>query len=204
MFRLYVFIVFFFGLTFSNAQNMDIELLKEINGNRNVKFENSMLGISNTVVPISVGTPIVLYAVGMIEKDGLTKQKAIFIGQTVAASSFVTYAMKEIVQRDRPYESYPEIDNVTVEDSYSFPSGHTSLAFSTATSVSMVYPKWYIIAPAFLWAGTVGYSRMYLGVHYPSDVLVGALVGSGSAFLCHKLNKWVNKKRRPEQKKLWE
>ncbi|HEU4788615.1 MAG TPA: phosphatase PAP2 family protein, partial [Flavobacterium sp.] len=62
----------------------------------------------------------------------------------------------------------------------------------------------YVIAPSFLWAGAVGYSRMYLGVHYPTDVLAGAIVGSGSAFLCYKLNKWINKKRAPHQKKLWE
>jgi membrane-associated phospholipid phosphatase len=196
--------VFFFCFSFLTAQNLDIELLKGINENRNVGVEKAMIGISNSVVPIAVGTPMVLYAVGIIKKDGLTKQKAIFVGQTVIASSFVVYALKEIVKRDRPYETYPEVDNVIVEDSYSFPSGHASLAFSTATSISMAYPKWYIIAPAFIWAGTVGYSRMYLGLHYPSDVLFGALIGSGSAFLCRKLNKWINKKRRPEQKKLWE
>jgi membrane-associated phospholipid phosphatase len=37
---------------------------------------------------------------------------------------------------------------------------------------------------------------MHLGVHYPSDVVVGALVGSGSAFLCYKANQWINKKRK--------
>ena len=76
------------------------------------------------------------------------------------------------------------------------PSGHTSTAFATATSLSLAYPKWYVVAPSFIWAGTIGYSRMHLGVHYPSDVVVGALVGSGSAFLCYKANQWINKKRK--------
>jgi membrane-associated phospholipid phosphatase len=195
---------FFFCFSISNAQNSDIDLLKKINLNRNTGLESTMKGITNSAMPVSIGTPVIIYAVGLIEKDSITKTKAIFIGETLAASAFISFALKNIVKRDRPYETYPEIDNVTEESSYSFPSMHTSSAFATATSLSMTYPKWYVIAPSFLWAGTVGYSRLYLGVHYPTDVLAGALVGSGSAFLCYKLNKWINKKRAPHQKKLWE
>jgi len=204
MSKIFSLFVFLFCISISNAQNADIDLLKKINGNRNTNLESTMKGITNSAMPVSLGTPIIIYAVGMIEKDSTTKKKAIFIGETLAASVFISVALKSIVKRERPYETYPEIDNVTEESSYSFPSAHTSSAFATATSLSMVYPKWYVIAPSFLWAGAVGYSRMYLGVHYPSDVLAGALVGSGSAFLCYKLNKWINKKRAPHQKKLWE
>lgn len=198
------FSIFFFCFSISNAQNSDIDLLKKINLNRNTSLESTMVGITNSAMPVSVGTPIIIYAVGLIEKDSTTKKKAIFIGESLAASAFISLALKSITKRDRPYETYPEIENVTLESSYSFPSAHTSSAFSTATSLSMAYPKWYVIAPSFLWAGAVGYSRMYLGVHYPTDVLAGAIVGSGSAFLCYKLNKWINKKRAPHQKKLWE
>lgn len=196
--------LFFFCFSISNAQNLDIDILKDINIGRNTSLDPFMKGVTNSVAPISIGTPIIIYTVGLIEKDSITKKKAIFIGESLGASVFITLAMKSIVKRDRPYDTYPEIDNVTEESSYSFPSAHTSFAFATATSLSMVYPKWYVIAPSFLWAGTVGYSRMHLGVHYPSDVLVGAIVGSGSAYLCYKLNKWINKKRAPHQKKLWE
>lgn len=198
------FLAFLFCFSISNAQNIDIDLLEQINGNRNTDLESTMKGITNSVAPISIGAPVIIYAVGLIEKDSVTKRKAIFIGESLAASAFISLALKNIVKRDRPYETYPQIDNVTEESSYSFPSAHTSSAFATATSLSMVYPKWYVIAPSFLWAGAVGYSRMYLGVHYPSDVLAGAIVGSGSAYLCYKLNKWINKKRKPHQKKLWE
>ena len=195
MFRIFPIFVFFFCFSISNAQNSDIDLLKKINLNRNTDIESAMKGITNSAIPVSIGTPIIIYAVGLIEKDSTTKKKAIFIGETFAASAFISLALKSIVKRDRPYVTYPEIDNVVEESSYSFPSGHTSSAFATATSLSMVYPKWYVIAPSFLWAGAVGYSRLYLGVHYPTDVLAGAIVGSGSAYLCYKLNKWINKKR---------
>jgi membrane-associated phospholipid phosphatase len=204
MSKIFSLFVLFFCFSISNAQNSDIDLLKKINGNRNTNIESGMVGITNSVMPISIGTPIIIYAVGLIEKDSITKKKAIFIGETFAASAFVTLALKSITKRDRPYVTYPEIDNVVEESSYSFPSGHTSLAFATATSLSMAYPKWYVIAPSFLWAGAVGYSRLYLGVHYPTDVLAGAIVGSGSAFLCYKLNKWINKKKIRKVPKLWE
>ncbi|WP_281322017.1 phosphatase PAP2 family protein [Flavobacterium aestivum] len=194
----------FFCFSISNAQNSDIDLLKKINLNRNTNLESTMIGITNSALPVSIGTPVIIYTVGLIEKDSVTKKKAIFIGESLAASAFISFALKKITKRERPYVTYPEIDNVTEESSYSFPSAHTSSAFATATSLSMAYPKWYVIAPSFLWAGAVGYSRMYLGVHYPTDVLAGAIVGSGSAFLCYKLNKWINKKRSPHQKKLWE
>jgi membrane-associated phospholipid phosphatase len=98
--------------------------------------------------------------------------------------------LKKIVNRPRPFVTYSDIFQ---KDShvgpYSFPSGHTSSAFALATSVSLCYPQWYIVAPMALWAITVGYSRMYLGVHYPSDVLVGALIGSGCAVLTHYINR---------------
>jgi undecaprenyl-diphosphatase len=65
--------------------------------------------------------------------------------------------------------------------------------------LSLAWPKWYIIVPTYTWAGTVAYSRMDLGVHYPSDVLIGALVGAGSAWLCHEVNKKlnINSKKKP-------
>lgn len=195
---------FFLCFSITSAQNSDIDLLKKINLNRNTNLESTMIGITNSTMPVSIGTPVIIYAVGLIEKDSTTKKKAIFIGESLAASAFISLALKNITKRERPYETYPEIDNVTEESSYSFPSAHTSSAFATATSLSMAYPKWYVIAPSFLWAGAVGYSRLYLGVHYPTDVLAGAIVGSGSAYLCYKLNKWINKKRAPHQKKLWE
>ncbi|MDO9339524.1 MAG: phosphatase PAP2 family protein, partial [Bacteroidales bacterium] len=64
---------------------------------------------------------------------------------------------------------------------------------------TLAYPKWYIIVPSYTWASTVAYSRMDLGVHYPSDVLIGALVGAGSAYLTYKINqKLLNlNKRKP-------
>ena len=181
------------------GQNFDINTLRSVNLNRNENLDPTFKHITNSYAIVSIGTPLTMYAVGLINKDVQLKKDAIFIGESVAASVFVTIVLKEAIKRDRPFVTYPEIEKLSSAGGYSMPSGHTSIAFATATSLSIAYPKWYVIAPSFVWASAVGYSRMHLGVHYPTDVLAGALVGSGSAYLTYKFNKWLNKKRSKEQ-----
>ena len=183
------------------SQNIDINLLKEINLKRNKSLDPSFRFITNSASPISIGAPILIYSIGLIKKDSTLKSAGIFIGETFLVSSFFSTALKYSVKRERPFVTYPFIEKATVGGSPSFPSGHTSIAFATATSLSIAFPKWYVIAPSFVWASAVGYSRMDLGVHYPSDVLVGAIIGSGSAWLSYKLNKWYLDKKKNHSKK---
>jgi membrane-associated phospholipid phosphatase len=195
VFKISYLAVFLFCATFLNAQNFDINILRDINVNRNTSLDPTFKVVTNSAVPISVATPIILYSVGLIKKDSTIKKQAIFIGETFLVSAFITTALKHTIKRERPFDTYSDIDKATSAPGYSFPSGHTSTAFATATSLSMAYPKWYVIAPSFVWASAVGYSRMHLGVHYPTDVFAGAIIGSGSAYITYKANKWLNKKR---------
>lgn len=176
------------------AQNTDIRWLREINLNRNKNLDDTFRLITNSAGPVSVATPLFVYSLGLIKHDSSLKKKGVFIAETFMVSAFVSTALKYSVNRDRPFVTYPELEKETSAKSPSFPSGHTSAAFATATSLSLAFPKWYVVAPSFLYAGAVGYSRMSLGVHYPSDVLAGAIVGCGSAILSYHLNRWINKK----------
>ncbi|HEX9512174.1 MAG TPA: phosphatase PAP2 family protein [Puia sp.] len=119
---------------------------------------------------------------GLIRNDADMKQNAWYVFSSTAVSYLLDYAIKKLVKRPRPFLSNIQLRPVYRPGEYSFPSGHTSSAFGAITSLSKAYPKWYVIAPSFLWAASVGYSRMYLGVHYPTDVAAGALLGVGSAF----------------------
>ena len=178
------------------SQNIDINLLRDINLNRNKQFDHTFKIITNSASPVAMGTPVILYGIGLLKKDKAIKQNALYVGASVITASVVSTILKNSIKRTRPFTTYPDIEKVTSGGSYSFPSGHTSDAFSLATSVTLAYPKWYVITPTFIWAGTVGYSRMDLGVHYPSDVLMGAITGAGSAFLCYKAQRWLNKRPR--------
>jgi membrane-associated phospholipid phosphatase len=169
------------------GQNFDQRLLQRING-QNTRYDKFWKGMSATVTPFSVATPVIMFGYGHYYKQSETRKKAIIQAEALALNTILTFGLKWSINRERPYVNDPLIYKKTKTGPHSFPSGHTSLAFATATSLTLAYPKWYVAVPAYTWAGAVGYSRMHLGVHYPSDVLIGALVGTLSSFAIHKIN----------------
>ncbi|MEA3424985.1 MAG: phosphatase PAP2 family protein [Bacteroidota bacterium] len=181
----------------SKAQNWDIDLLKQINPSQ--PGSSVWKGFSSTAKPISVGLPAVMLATAMLNKDSLLKSRSLEILGSVVLTTVATEAIKIVVNRERPYRKYPleVFPNDASENGKSMPSAHVSLAFATATSLSLVYHKWYVTVPAFVWASGVGYSRLYLGEHYPSDVIAGAAVGISGAYA----NRWLQKKLWPDHKK---
>jgi undecaprenyl-diphosphatase len=85
--------------------------------------------------------------------------------------------MKYGIKRSRPFEAINTVyQRKSPGDKFSLPSGHTSAAFVIAVQLSFFYPA--LILPSFIWASLVGLSRIYLGVHYPTDVLAGMIVGT--------------------------
>lgn len=193
----YTIVLFFmFSISIKSfTQNLDINILKELNVNRNESLDPSFRFITNSGTPISIATPVIIFGTSLLTKDSSLRQKSYYLAEAFLASAVISLSMKFAIKRDRPFVTYPFIEKASSGGSYSFPSGHTSTAFATATSLSIAFPKWYVIAPSMLWASSVGYSRMHLGVHYPSDVLAGAIVGAGSAWLTYKLNEWYRNKR---------
>ncbi|NCD71502.1 phosphatase PAP2 family protein [Mucilaginibacter sp. R11] len=142
---------------------------------------DAMLFITHSIHYVDVGVPAGLLIGGVISDNKAMRQNSFYVASSTAISYGVTLLLKHFVKRQRPFIKNVNISAVYRAGSTSFPSGHTSTAFATATSLSIAYPKWYVIAPSYLWAGAIGYSRMYLGVHYPTDVATGAVIGAGTA-----------------------
>ncbi len=75
---------------------------------------------------------------------------------------------------------------------FGFASSHASTTFSVATYMFLIFRgKIQAMGWLFLWAGLISYTRIYLGVHYPSDILVGALVGIASGLITFSLVEWL-------------
>jgi membrane-associated phospholipid phosphatase len=190
-----LFLVFLFPAV-SFSQNIDIRLLRAINSEEIQNSDKYFRFITNSDTYVTIGAPAILAGAGLIRDDDKMFRNAFVIAAASAVNTVVTLALKYSINRDRPFETYPDILKKAKAGSPSFPSGHTSSAFATATSISLAYPEWYIIVPSFAYAGTVAYSRMHLGVHYPSDVAAGAVIGAGCAYLTYKVNKALQKKHR--------
>lgn len=111
------------------------------------------------------------------------------IGVTAGASLalnalLVNVIIKNLVARTRPYEVIDGLTRLVGEQSdFSFPSGHTSSGFSVAVVIFMLMPKKYGV-PALITATIIAYSRLYVGVHYPTDVLGGFIIGTLAAVIC--------------------
>jgi undecaprenyl-diphosphatase len=129
------------------------------------------------------GLLYVLAALSALLLDGARGQHFF----TVVAAGFALertlyWVLKNSIRRDRPAVGLQSFRAaITPSDQFSFPSGHTAAGFLFATLVLHCYPP---LAPlCYGWASLVGMSRVLLGVHYPTDTLAGATLGSGSA-LC--------------------
>ena len=89
--------------------------------------------------------------------------------------------LKNTIRRDRPCESLPFEAYIVPSDKFSFPSGHSAAAFVFAALIANYYPDFSVIS--YTLALSVGVSRVLLGVHYPTDILAGAVLGLCSASL---------------------
>lgn len=174
------------------TEPIDVKVLRTIYDVEAVPFKLVMRGTNLSAYPTYFAAAPALWA-GTYLTDSDTRP-ALLMAASQVANFGTTFALKNIVQRPRPYASLSDIDardrghqGDDVFDPHSFPSGHTSSAFVIATSLSLSYPEWYVIVPSMTWATAMGITRVWHGVHYPSDVLVGAGIGAGSAIATHIL-----------------
>lgn len=188
------FLIFILSRIELHSQNLDIRILDAINSPQSLPSDKFFKVISNTSNSLCIGVPAGMAFTSIVKHDNELFKETCVYSVALILNFGVTSALKYSINRKRPYESYPFIKKKSSGESPSFPSGHSSDAFTTATSISILYPKWYVIVPSYIWAGTVAYSRMHLGVHYPSDVLGGIIIGIGTSYITFKAQKWLYSK----------
>ena len=112
-----------------------------------------------------------------------------------AAADLLSYVVKRLVDVERPAVRYAHPKAlVAVPHDHSFPSGHAATSFACATILALAFPR--LAAPLYLLAAAIAFSRVYVGVHYPVDVVGGALLGVAVAIALHLL---ARARRRPRR-----
>lgn len=191
-------LLFLTGLSYS--QNIDLKILKSINQTELPCWDKTMRGTSFSIYPVMPAVPLTVWTHGFIKKDKALMRNGYKSAIAITFASIVSTGLKFAINRTRPFAQYPT--QITQRDyevgPYSFPSGHATAAFVSATALSLSYNKWYITVPAYVYAGFVSYSRMRLGVHYPTDILAGIVIGVGAGYLTWHIDKLI--RRRQERK----
>lgn len=172
-------------------QNIDFSILNFIYENiQNEILNLPMIFIStlgNKGFIFIIVTTILLFT-KKYRKIGITLLISLIIGLVV-----VNIILKPSIARIRPYEINQSINLlINKMHDYSFPSGHTLASFEFATAIFLYNKKWGYVS--FIFALLMGFSRMYLYVHFPTDVICGAILGILFSIISYHITKLIYKK----------
>ncbi len=175
-----------------DPDNFDVRLFRSINNSRSPLKTKILNTTDNSMLPVSILVPPALMVYGRVRQKTYDENTGYLLFTSELTSVALTFGTKLLVNRQRPLNALRNVysKGSPILDVYSFPSGHTSSSFALATMFTLRYPKYpQVYAPMFIWSLMVAYGRPYFGMHYPSDLLAGAIIGSGSSILIYSLRK---------------
>ena len=133
---------------------------------------------SISLLSLSISLTLLVIIMAIVRKSRVLVVQFIRLVAALLLALAITQGLKALISRDRPFDVYPYIEKLSSGGDSSFPSGHTLEAFAVAAALSLLFSRKWVIIPVYAWAVLVAYSRMALGVHYPTDVLAGIMIGS--------------------------
>lgn len=175
-----------------DPDNFDCRLFRSINNSRSPLKTKVLNTFDNSMLPVSLLLPPSLFIYSRVKRNTYDENSAYLLFTSEFTNFALTFGIKTFFKRARPLNALQNVysKGVPILDVYSFPSGHTSTSFSMATMFALRYPAYpQVYAPMFAWGMIIAYARPYFGMHYPSDLLAGALIGSGSSILIYSLRK---------------
>lgn len=146
----------------------------------NVSIHTTLVGVCRYISKTGDGLLYILLALALLWFYGVNHPllQAMVLGFTLERPLY--FLLKNGFKRHRPQQALADFRSViTPSDQFSFPSGHTSAACLVATLVGYFFPD--LILVLTLWATLIGFSRVVLGVHFPTDTLMGMALGVCSA-----------------------
>lgn len=176
----------------SKLFEIDILILRLIHNHRIELFDAGLLFFSKSAYLIATGIILYLgFLVFWYKKESI-KNFFLRLICMLFTVTLIAILLKYTVLRTRPFDLYPDIINLSGANSPSFPSGHTIIAFTLAFGLLFSYLKWYYCLSIVVWAVIVAYSRLALGAHYPSDVMISITIAffTALAFRNFTLYKW--------------
>lgn len=168
---------------FETLANLDLATLQLLNGNRATDLDFLLLTLTITAYGLGALVPLCLYLAGHFRRMVSLKLKAYQYVFAMGLNVLFIGLLKYTVDRPRPFVTHDTIEQLAEASSPSFPSGHTAYAFTAAVVLVLMFRNPALRGLILTWALLVAYSRLALGVHYPSDVLGSMFLGSAAAFL---------------------
>jgi len=154
--------------------NIDIQIFYLINLNMQNPFFDFLMPLISQVGYFSFW--IIISILIFIFGGEKGKKVAVLAIIALITGYFLTEILKYIVARPRPFDVLEGVRVLTPIGDYSWPSGHSVASFTAATIIGKEYGLIYFII-FIIFASLIAFSRIYNGVHYPSDVISGALIG---------------------------